>query len=348
MDRMNVRLEKLELEMKKSDRLRDNREAIKRTEKVAIMEKEVKELKEKENAVKAVKKFARRKINPEDLRKDKEIVTTFKSTWALRMEEELSIAAGETERRKEKTDEQSNAASWMENETEDRQDAWERLTRKNEQSEKNKIRRPASTTTWFGDDQDKEDSDISSDNLEEEEEDWKEVDRRKKNSVKAKERKDKRKRKMEETALKMKMMIGVGPISRGSVEHFNRRVKDEKLARKMAVEEFLHHYLEFNEEEISELNILETKHSKDDVIYLALDNEEHIKEIRFRRAACGNDNLVVRDFIPPQYHERYMALARKAAERRTEDPELKTQIRWGNKDVEMFTKKEGVKSNLGK
>ena len=184
--------------------------------------------------------------------------------------------------------------------------------------------------------------------MEVEELEWKEVERKRTNCEKAKARKNKRKREMEETALKMKMMIGIGPISKGSVEHFNRRVKDEKLARKMAVEEFLHHYLEFNEEEISELKILDTKHSKDDVIYVALDNEEHIKEIRFRRAACGNDELVVRDFIPPQYHARYMALARKAAERRTEDPELKTQIRWGSKDVEMYTKKRGSEEQFRK
>ena len=36
---------------------------------------------------------------------------------------------------------------------------------------------------------------------------------------------------MEETALKMKQIIGVGPITKESVEHFNRRVKDIKLAR---------------------------------------------------------------------------------------------------------------------
>ena len=138
MDRMNVRLEKLEIEMKKSDRLKDNREEIRRIEKEARTEKAAEEMKEKENAVNAVKKFARRTINPEDLRNENEGVTTFKSTWAIRMEEELSRAAGETGRRKEKLDSQDKAAGWMEGEEEDRQDAWERLTRKKGTEEQSK------------------------------------------------------------------------------------------------------------------------------------------------------------------------------------------------------------------
>ena len=168
-----------------------------------------------------------------------------------------------------------------------------------------------------------------------------EVERKKKNGMKVKERKMRRKRKMGETAQKMKNMIGLGPVTNDSVEHFNRRVKDLKLARRMAVEEYLNHFLDFNEEEISELDIVETKHSKDNVMYIALSNIEHIREIRFRRAACGNDALVMRDFIPPQYHERYMAVAKKAAENRAVEKMLKTQIRWGDKDVEIFTKKKG-------
>ena len=79
------------------------------------------------------------------------------------------------------------------------------------------------------------------------------------------------------------------------------------------------------------MDMLETKQAKDEVIYFAVANKEHIQEIHYRQAACGNDGLIVRDYIQPQYHARYMAIAQKAAERRADDGMLKTQIRWGTR-----------------
>ena len=99
--------------------------------------------------------------------------------------------------------------------------------------------------------------------------------------------------------------------------------------------------MDFNEEEIRYLNIQETKQGKDDLVYIAVNDEEYIKEIHFRRAASSNDDLVTRDFIPPQYHARYMAIQKRAAEKRGMVGYLKTQVRWGEGDIEIYTKVKG-------
>ena len=46
---------------------------------------------------------------------------------------------------------------------------------------------------------------------------------------------------------------------------------------------------------------------------------DHVKEIHYRKATSYNDELVIRDYIPPQFHARQMAIAKKAAERRAVD-----------------------------
>ena len=61
----------------------------------------------------------------------------------------------------------------------------------------------------------------------------------------------------------------------------------------------------------------------------------------YRKAASQNQDLTIRDYIPPQYHARYMALSAQAAVARSENKNMKTQIRWGDHDVEMFVKTKG-------
>ena len=56
--------------------------------------------------------------------------------------------------------------------------------------------------------------------------------------------------------------------------------------------------------------------------------------------------FVARDFIPPQLFDRYMAVVNRATELRALDKNLKTQVRWGTKDVEIFSKIKGSQEPL--
>ena len=74
-----------------------------------------------------------------------------------------------------------------------------------------------------------------------------------------KKRKLKRKEHMEQIVGKMQHMIGLGPLVRESVLHFEKAGNNSKATRKLAAEEYLQFYLDFNKEEINELDIQDTK-----------------------------------------------------------------------------------------
>ena len=120
-------------------------------------------------------------------------------------------------------------------------------------------------------------------------------------------------------------------------------------ARIEAVKEYLKYYLDYDERELQKLEIEDVKQAaNDDVIYVALGDREQVKEIHYRRAASGNVDLVARDYIPPQFHTRYMTVAARAKVIREEDKDVKTQIRWGERDVEMFLKRRGENEQFKK
>ena len=48
----------------------------------------------------------------------------------------------------------------------------------------------------------------------------------------------------------------------------------------------------------------------------------------------------------PNFFERYMAINRACSDQRAADPNLKTQLRFGNHDVELYTKFRGEKSGF--
>ena len=99
--------------------------------------------------------------------------------------------------------------------------------------------------------------------------------------------------------------------------------------------------LGFTEEDLEEV-IKETKRAgKEDVIYFAVEDEDMIKDIYFRKADSRNDAIIVRNYIPPQLHSRFMSLNDICKEKRSKNPELKTQIRFGKRDLEIFTKMRG-------
>ena len=152
----------------------------------------------------------------------------------------------------------------------------------------------------------------------------------------------KKREKMHELSTKMQHIVGVGPITDQTIDFFHEETGNREEARKRSVQEFLSYRLDFTDEEMMDINIVDTKRgNKKEIIYFAVENKETIKEIHFRRAACGNDSIQVLDYIPPQYHTRYMAVGKRAADIRSKDKTIKTQIRWGEKDLEIYTKKKG-------
>ena len=76
----------------------------------------------------------------------------------------------------------------------------------------------------------------------------------------------------------------------------------------------------------------------DNTIYVAFNDIEHIKEIHRQMAECGNSDLSTRNVIPPGYFDRFMALKAACSEERQKYLDLKTQIRFGEKDVEVLVK----------
>ena len=115
-----------------------------------------------------------------------------------------------------KMDERDKPARWMEDQAHSETPvSWELLLGKKDK----KIRKPPPVIkNWFGDDTD--DNDTSSDSQEEELSNWSEVDRKRRNTLKMKERLRKRKEKMRNMAAKMQHMVGVGPVSTLTMKHF--------------------------------------------------------------------------------------------------------------------------------
>ena len=111
----------------------------------------------------------------------------------------------------------------------------------------------------------------------------------------------------------------------------------------MAAGEFLQGYLKFTGDDLSDIDITDTKMSGlgDGIMYIVLDMPEKVVHIRRRLADCRNDKVKTRDYIPPQFFDRYKALGRYAAELRSEDPSTKTQIRFLDNDIGLFTKTKG-------
>ena len=118
---------------------------------------------------------------------------------------------------------------------------------------------------------------------------------------------------------------------------------NKEEARQLAVKEMLGHFLDFSEEELEKLGIEETRESKDDIVYFAAKDENILREIHFRKAESKNDEFVTRNYVPPQFHARYMAVSRVCTRRRQENKDLKTQMRFGHRDVELFVKLKSEK-----
>ena len=197
---------------------------------------------------------------------------------------------------------------------------------------------------WFVDEDSSSDS--SGDSTEGEEgdgnsEEWGNVNRKDKNKKKKKEKKEKEHRRKIETTLKARDMIGLGPISHKDIEECMDETRNFEKAKIKAVENFLGEQLAFEEWELGGVKILSTKMARKEIIYIALGDHDMIRELYSRKAELKNDNITLRTFIPPQYFSRYSAISELCAEKRKMDPRLKTQMRFGHREIEVLVKRKG-------
>ena len=197
---------------------------------------------------------------------------------------------------------------------------------------------------WFCDSDSETDDDNPSSSEEEGEgeKNWETVQRVKKNEEKRKTRRTLLEKKKSSTSSKASMIVGLGPITKLSVDFFEKQLKDFEKAKYEAVKEYLSHFLNYESDEIEELGIESTQLAKDDVMYVAFSDQSNIRELYGRIAASQNLDIVTRNFVPPQFFERYMFISRKCRELRESNSNVKTQMRFGRQDVEVLTKSRGT------
>ena len=79
----------------------------------------------------------------------------------------------------------------------------------------------------------------------------------------------------------------------------------------MAAAEFMTGYLKFNHDDMSNMDIMDTKISglKDDVLYIVFDCPEKAINVRRRVADCQNPHIKTKDYIPPNFSRGILNLA---------------------------------------
>ena len=342
--RMDERLRRLENAMKKSIEIRNKSSELRTLETSLRREKQQEVTDQPAGIITAFQGI----IDKEVVEKEKEVELkgTYRSNWARRMENELAEAAARQDdqdvmrlRRIERDKEErkrSQAQKEKEEEYQTEQPArtepenigWEILE---PARRKVKVRKPPKITCWFGDEE------ISCSSSDENTEEWTEIEKRKKSKEKKRKQYEKRKTKQHETAMKASAMIGLGPIDEKILKQYENEKNDVEYARRKVVREFLSYHLAFNEEDLNLMDIRETKSSKD-TIYVALGNSDMIREIYLRKAESKNDDFFLRNYVPPGFYDRYMAISEVCNKRRADNSNLKTQMKFGTKDVEVFTK----------
>ena len=168
------------------------------------------------------------------------------------------------------------------------------------------------------------------------------MNRKEKNEMKKKRKERKREDEREKTTRKAERILGAGPIKKESIEHFKAKGMNIEEAKLAAVREWMNYFLRLSWDEIESINIGGTQiAAKDDYIYIAFEDLEDLKDIQSRVAACKNEDIVTRSYVPPQYYKRYMYLSAQCKFIREKDRNTKTQLRFKNKDIEVLTKDKG-------
>ena len=197
---------------------------------------------------------------------------------------------------------------------------------------------------WFGDDEtscDESSDETSEDEKEKEDSNWQDIKRKERNKNKKKVKKERQRRLKMEMTQKAARMLGIGPICQEDIEeHMGKWIRYE-TAKMGAVTKYLREQLDYEEDEIMEMRIIETKAAKDDIVYIAVENQDTIRNLYRRKVDLRNDYLIFCTFIPPQYYARYMAISNICGEKRKLNTDLKTQMWFAHKDIEVLTKQRG-------
>ena len=277
-------------------------------------------------------------------------------SWAEEMEEEIRNGGRENPLRNDDKEQWTNKvrkpSSWA---TElngeiklaaEKTGRMEKVTRKMIREEKavkrleeHACKRTAVNTPkhWFGDSED------SSEDTSEDDDTWNKVSREEKNREKKRRNRIRKSEKKAEVSKKARNMAGLGPITNKEIEEQRAAVGgDYELAKIKAAKEHLSYYYRYNKEELEDLEILETKRTnKDEILYIAVRDQRDIGDIYARKAECQQDETIVKNYIPPQFFARFSALNELCKDRRQEDDSLKTQLRFGDRDIEVLTKEKG-------
>ena len=198
---------------------------------------------------------------------------------------------------------------------------------------------------WFGEESTDNTVSSESDSGGEEENGEEKVNRRQRNSERRRRNIENRRNTIKETATKASVTLGIHPVRNKDIEDHLRVTKDLRKARELAVRDYLRDYLQFNEEELEEVEIKDTKISSkgEETVYVVFGSIETIRDIHWRVAEVRNKEIVVKNFIPPQFWSRYMYLNKACSEYRGLYPKIKTQLRFGSHDVEIMMKERGSK-----
>ena len=170
------------------------------------------------------------------------------------------------------------------------------------------------------------------------------ADRQDRNRIRKERNIASRKRKLEKAAHVAKCTVGLGPIKNQSFTYFNKITGDFSEAKKMAAAEYMTEYLKFTHEDLSDIDITDTKTSRkgDDILYVVFDCPEKARNVRRRIADCRNPAIKTRDYVPPHFFKKYQVISKIAAGWRQADDGLKTQIRFEIDDIALFTKRRGT------
>ena len=114
-------------------------------------------------------------------------------------------------------------------------------------------------------------------------------------------------------------------------------------AKIMIVKDFLASQLAYEPDKLEKIQIKETRMATkgENIIYVALEEQSEVKEVYLRKAELKNDEVTVCNYIPPNFYSRFTYLNTVCREMREQDKSLKTQLRFGKDDIEIFTKNKG-------
>ena len=269
-----------------------------------------------------------------------EIVRT--NSWAKEVEEEIENRDNET------TMKEIDRAQWINKLR--KPVCWTdglRATVKNREPEKEKNTKITKETKnavkhWFGYDETDGEEGTTDDDSENETE-WTTVERKERKREKDRKKNLKRNMRKEETAKKAQSMIGLGPINWEAYEKEMNEEKNYEKAKMNLATEHLRKYYKYDDNEIEQIEIIETKMTvKDEIfIYIVVKDTMDIRDIYRRKAEIRRDDIYLRTYIPPQFFSRFTALNKICRDKRYENPEIKTQVRFGQKDLEILIKNKG-------